>query len=139
METNQVLEERIAEWRRYTRRRQAIHGVDLEELEDRLRTEVKILCAAGLHDDEAFLVAVKRLGDLDSLSREFASKYSERLWKQLVVSPGSIQVSSEANLEVMVAVGLAIGAAVTIKLPELFGLSISGPDGAVELVSSAWL
>jgi len=69
VETNQVLEERIGEWRRYIRRRQAIHGVDVEELEDHLRTEVKTLREAGLYDDEAFLVAVKRLGDLDSLSR----------------------------------------------------------------------
>jgi len=129
VETNQVLEKRIGEWRMYIRRRQAIHGVDVEELEDHLRTEVRTLGEAGLHDDEAFLVAVKRLGDLDSLSREFANEYSERLWKQLVLSPDSTQATSEANREAMVAVGLAIGASVTIKLPEIFGLSISGPDG----------
>ena len=35
--------------------------------------------------DEAFLVAVKRIGGLDDLSREFAREHSDRLWKQLVV------------------------------------------------------
>ena len=45
------------------------------------------LVDAGLADDEAFLVAVKRMGDLDALSREFAREHSDRLWKQLVVSP----------------------------------------------------
>jgi len=128
VETNQVLEERIGEWRTYLRRRQAIHPVDVEELEDHLRTEVQALGEAGLNGDEAFLVAVKRLGDLDSLSREFAREHSERLWKQLLVTTGAAEPASDANRETMVAVGLAIAASAAIKLPELFGLNIWGPD-----------
>ena len=81
------LEDYIAEWRTYIRRRQSFHSIDIEELEDHLRLQVNALGEAGLKDDEAFLVAVKRLGDLNSLSREFAREYSERLWKQLVASP----------------------------------------------------
>jgi hypothetical protein len=42
---------------------------------------------AGLAEDEAFLIAVKRIGELDALSREFAREHSERLWKRLVVRP----------------------------------------------------
>ena len=45
------------------------------------------LTEAGLAGDEAFLVAVKRMGSLDALSREFAREHSERLWKQLVMPP----------------------------------------------------
>ena len=67
-----MLEERIAEWRSYVRRRQAIHTVDVEELEDHLRSQVADLREAGLDEDEAFLIAVKRIGDLEALSREFA-------------------------------------------------------------------
>ena len=89
MRASDLLEERIGEWRTYLRRRQPIHPVDVEELEDHLRNEVAALQEAGLAADEAFLVAVKRLGDLESLSREFAREYSERLWKQLVAAPGS--------------------------------------------------
>ena len=44
------------------------------------------LTEAGLSGDEAFLVAVKCMGSLDALSREFARAHSERLWKQLVMS-----------------------------------------------------
>lgn len=128
MAKNRTLEERIKEWRTFIHRRQAIHSVDIEELEDHLRTQVKTLNEAGLDDDEAFLVAVKRLGDLDSLSREFAREYSERLWKQLVMSPGAVGSSSDATREALVAIGLAIAAGAAIKLPELFGLHISGPD-----------
>jgi hypothetical protein len=94
METRRVknngsLAEHIGEWRTYARRHQAVHAVDVDELEDHLRSQVEALSKAGLDEDEAFLVAVMRLGDLDSLSREFAREYSERLWKQLVISPGA--------------------------------------------------
>ena len=83
------LEEQIALWRTYVRRRRAIHSPDVEELENHLRDQVAALFSAGLAADEAFLVAVKRMGDLDALSREFAREHSERLWKQLVVAPGT--------------------------------------------------
>ena len=81
------LEEQIDQWRSYLRRRQAIHSVDVAELEDHLREQVAVLVDAGLATDEAFLVAVKRMGNLDALSREFAREHSDRLWKQLVVVP----------------------------------------------------
>src|SRR5665647_3563576 len=67
-----LLEEQIDQWRSYLRRRQAVHSVDVAELEDHLREQVAVLVDAGLATDEAFLVAVKRMGDLDALSREFA-------------------------------------------------------------------
>jgi len=76
-------EERIGEWRQYLGRHPAVHSADVEELEDHLRSQIDALRGAGLDEDEAFLVAVKRLGDLNALSREFAIEYSERLWKQL--------------------------------------------------------
>src|SRR5881398_3732428 len=82
-----ALEEQIDQWRSYLRRRQAIHSVDVAELEDHLREQVSGLVDAGLATDEAFLVAVKRMGNLDALSREFAREHSDRLWKQLVLAP----------------------------------------------------
>ena len=121
--TSERLEQRVDEWRSYLRRRQAIHAGDVDELEDHLRDQISALSEAGLADDEAFLVAVKRMGDLDSLSREFGREYSERLWKQLVVSPEA-DAGSGSGTEAVVAVGLAIAAALAIKLPELFGVSL---------------
>ena len=85
------LEEQIDQWRSYLRRRQAIHSADVAELEDHLREQVAVLVDAGLATDEAFLVAVKRMGDLDALSREFALEHSERLWKQLILTPEDTQ------------------------------------------------
>ncbi len=126
-----ILEERIGQWRQYLRRRQAVHAADVEELEDHLRSQIEALRGAGLDEDEAFLVAVKRLGNLDNLSREFAIEYSERLWKQLVVSSGTDASPLTKPRDAVAAVGLAIAAAVAIKVPGLFGLRIPGPPAAV--------
>ena len=78
-------EAQIAEWRAYVARAAAVDGHDVDELETHLRDEIAELRAAGLASDEAFLIAVKRMGDLDSLSREFAREHRGRLWKQLVL------------------------------------------------------
>jgi len=122
-----TLEERIAQWRQYLRSRPAVHAADVEELEDHLRSQIDALRGAGLHEDEAFLVAVKRLGDQDTLAREFANEYSERLWKQLVGAPGNDASSPARPRHAALAVGLAIAAAVAFKIPELFGLRFLEP------------
>lgn len=80
------VESQIAEWRAYVVKAPAVNGHDVEELETHLRDQIAELNAAGLSDHEAFLVAVKRMGDLDALSREFAREHSGRLWKQIVLS-----------------------------------------------------
>jgi hypothetical protein len=121
----QMLEQQIDQWRNFLRRRQAIHSVDIAELEDHLREQVAALVDAGLATDEAFLVAVKRMGDLDSLSREFAREHSDRLWRQLVaVSADDDHSSSISRKEAFVAFGLAVTAALLFKLPVLFGKSV---------------
>ncbi|HLU31145.1 MAG TPA: permease prefix domain 1-containing protein, partial [Acidimicrobiia bacterium] len=61
------LDAEIAEWRSYMARGGGVAGRDVDELEDHLRAQVDDLVAVGLATDEAFLVAVKRLGDLDDL------------------------------------------------------------------------
>ena len=81
-----TVESQIAEWRAYVAKAPAVNGCDVDELEAHLRDQIAELDTAGLAADEAFLVAVKRMGDLDTLSREFAREHSGRLWKQLVLS-----------------------------------------------------
>jgi hypothetical protein len=119
------VEEQIAQWRSYLLRRQAIHSVDVAELEDHLREQITALRAAGLSPDEAFLVAVKRMGALDELTREFAREHSERLWKQLVVLPGGVRSEGEGTRkDAAVAVALAVAAGILVKVPELFGIRL---------------
>jgi hypothetical protein len=124
------LEEQIGRWRSYLRRRQAIHSVDVAELEDHLREQIAVLADAGLATDEAFLVAVKRMGDLDALSREFAREHSDRLWKQLVVSPSDTgEPQPAARTDAIVAFCLAAAAALAIKVPALFGIQLDADAG----------
>lgn len=124
-EVNPTLEEQIDEWRSYLRSRQAIHSADVAELEDHLREVIDDLVDAGLATDEAFLVAVKRMGKLDALSREFAREHSERLWKQLVVAPTDADESrTRVRIDAVVAFCLAVAAAVLIKMPALFRIQI---------------
>jgi len=123
---DQPLEEQIAQWRAYVRRRQTIHGPDVEELEGHLRDQLVALTETGLTGDEAFLVAVKRMGSLDALSREFARAHSERLWKQLVIAPDATDESpNTSRAETLVVLILAVAAALAVKVPTLFGLRLS--------------
>ena len=122
-----VVEEQIAQWRGYLRRRRAIDGRDVQELEGHLRDQMAALTTAGLAGDEAFLVAVKRMGSLDSLSREFAREHSERLWKQLVIAgdeDADASHRSSVRHEALVVLGIAAAAAAAVKVPELFGKHI---------------
>jgi hypothetical protein len=123
------LEEQIDRWRSYLRRRQAIHHADVAELEDHLREQVAVLVDAGLAPDEAFLVAMKRMGNLDDLSREFAREHSDRLWKQLVVPSESGEPRARTRTDAIVAFSLAVAAAVLIKVPALFGIGLDQDAG----------
>lgn len=90
MDTDKELESQIGQWRGgYVERRHAISAADTDEMEDHLRDQISDLSAAGLQTDEAFLVAVKRMGNVDDISREFAREHSDRLWKQLVLMPAA--------------------------------------------------
>ncbi|WP_017587452.1 permease prefix domain 1-containing protein [Nocardiopsis ganjiahuensis] len=112
-----TLEEQIDQWRGFVSRRRAISASDVEEMEDHLREQIADLESGGLDGEEAFLVAVKRMGALDAVSREFAREHSHRLWKQLVLVPesdGEPGSSRWRELGVMLAFALAAGVAVKI-------------------------
>jgi hypothetical protein len=113
----QGLESRIAEWRAYVVGAPGLNGHDVEELEDHLRLQITELSAAGLTSDEAFLIAVKRMGDVDGLSREFAREHSGRLWKQLVASGDELQASAWSGWPTTLA--FAVAAAVAVQVARL--------------------
>ncbi|ANZ23543.1 hypothetical protein A4U64_01645 [Rhodococcus sp. WB1] len=115
MDTDAALESQIGQWRVYVERRRAISAADADEMEDHLRDQISDLSAAGLGADEAFLVAVKRMGSVDDISREFAREHSERLWKQLVLMPAPDDGATRPTRELFVVLALAVGAAVALK------------------------
>jgi hypothetical protein len=145
LEGQEELEAQFAQWRHYLQRRRELQPSDADELEDHLRGCVDELIAVGLRADEAFLVAVKRMGSLDDLSREFAREHSERLWKQLVLTgqTDSPVADTRSRRDLLAMVICAAGAAASIKVPELFGMrweqdgAFYGPN--VGLFALPWL
>ena len=123
-ETERV-EAQIARWRAYLARRGAVRAVDVEELEDHLRSQMASLVDGGLSQDEAFLVGVTRMGALDSLAQEFAREHSNRLWKQLVLGTETGDGRGPVvSPDLVVAVALGVASALAFKLPQLFGRSL---------------
>lgn len=110
-----TLDAQIDQWHRYVRGHRAIAEADVDELESHLRDRIDDLMSAGLAEDEAFLVAVKRLGNMDAISREFAREHSERLWKQLVLTPARTDTSA-SNRELAVVLALALGAGLAVRV-----------------------
>ncbi len=124
------LEPQIEAWRAHLGKRRTITGQDAAELEGRLREQIASLRKGGLSDDEAFLVSVKRLGATDALTRGFAREHSDRLWKQLVLAgdegaAGAESLAAGWSRKMWVALGLAVAAAVAIKIPSLFGITFN--------------
>ncbi|MGH3932039.1 MAG: permease prefix domain 1-containing protein, partial [Pseudonocardiaceae bacterium] len=126
LEGQEELEAQFAQWRHYLQRRRELRPCDADELEDHLRGCVDELIAVGLRADEAFLVAVTRMGSLEEVSREFAREHSERLWKQLVLTgrTDSPLADTRSRRDLPVMVLCAAGAAASVKVPELFGMRI---------------
>src|ERR671910_768791 len=111
------VESQIAEGRPYVPTAPGLNGHDVDELEDHLRHQIAELNAVGLTADEAFLVAVKRMGDLDSLSREFAREHSGRLWKQLILRDDDEPARASSGwFETLV---FAVAAAVVVQVARL--------------------
>lgn len=110
------LESQIAEWRTLVADNPAFDGRDVEELEAHLRDQIDELSDAGLSDDEAFLVAVKRIGRLEEVSREFARENRGKLWRQLVLSAEGEPEPANRWIEALV---FAVAAAVAIQVARL--------------------
>ena len=132
-----TLEELIARWRDYRRPEENGPSPETEELESGLRDAVDALVAVGLAVDEAFLVAVKRIGDRDAVSQEFVREHSGRLWQQPAAdsdsnsdhAPNSEPAAASgraARTEAIVVISLAVAAGLAVKVPELFGQQLTG-------------
>ncbi len=109
------VEARIAQWRAAIARSAAVTDADADELEEHLRDRMADLEGRGLEPDEAFLIAVKRLGATDAVTAEFAREHGDRLWKQLV--PRAAVVAGERPFAEMVA--FAALAVVVIQVARL--------------------
>lgn len=112
------LETRLAAWRDHTGQAGAGSAAGPEEREETLAAEFTRLREAGLDPDEAFLVALKRVGEQDPPTREFARQHAIRVLERPVeekTGPWGL------GNETWVALGLAALAAAAAKALQLFG------------------
>jgi hypothetical protein len=76
----------IQHWREDLDRSSAFQSENLNELESHLRDSIDTLRKGGLSDDEAFLIATRRVGNAQKLEREFgkvnvaAVQFDRFLW-----------------------------------------------------------
>lgn len=118
-------ETRIGQWRAAILRSPAVESSDADELEGHLREQISELEAAGLSGEEAFLIAIKRLGEVDRITAEFAREHSDRLWKQLAIPRAEGQRTS-----ILTMLGFA---ALTIVLVHAARLLASSPDSTAQV------
>lgn len=76
------LELAIENWRNELLAQESILSENIEELEDHLRMSISQLVKHELSEDEAFLIATKRIGASSNLKIEFGKINSIVLWIQ---------------------------------------------------------
>jgi hypothetical protein len=120
------IETLIGEWRDQLRR-QSVHAADVATLEARLRDQFAHWRDAGLDEDEALQIALGRVADVDRRALGFARRHADRHWSRRAARDD--QPGRWTRREGRVAFGLAVLAALLIKLPDLLGLGMEQHEG----------
>jgi hypothetical protein len=117
------LETQIHSWSDHLRAHGNLSDADIHELENHLRDEIEDLIGTGLTPDESFLISVKRLGNVDAISHEFAKVNTDNLWRHLLVEPIDSLAKQQNRRDIALVVIFALLAGTLFKITELFGLS----------------
>ena len=86
------------------------------------------LSGKGLTEEEAFLIAARRIGNLPSLSKEFRKLSTHDLWKSLFSEPADIEERRSQTRDVTLVIILAVCAALLTEVPKLFGIGFEEHD-----------
>ncbi len=136
------IEAQISEWKSAVLKHRAVSSEDVEELEGHLRDQIAELSSGGpsssgpsssglssggLSEEEAFLIAVRRIGATDKVTAEFARVHSDRLWKQLT----AIQSEPASTPRFVWMVVFAIAAAIAMQIGRLFWTADTGLGGGL--------
>jgi hypothetical protein len=76
-----TVEQAVENWKNDLRQKQTLMETDIEELESHLREEMERLGPLGLTEEEAFVIAVRRIGDTTQMASEFAKVNTAAIWK----------------------------------------------------------
>jgi len=122
------LDSRIDGWRTYVLAHAGVEP-NVAAVEARLRAHALALCGAGLSEEEAFLVALRRVAESDEVSGSLTRAYAEKHWSGPVDTDTEEASTRTGTTEFWVMLGCAVAAAIAIKVPTLFGFEFDGPDG----------
>lgn len=116
------LEREIRRWRSHLAGFRGVESSDLMELESHLRDSIDELSEnRGISEEEAFLLAVRRLGDSQELGKEFSKVSTQDVWKQLLVPANSPGRRHTERKEIKVLILLILLAGLLGKLPSMLG------------------
>jgi hypothetical protein len=133
--TSPELDSQIGEWRAAILRSRAVDESDADELEEHLREQISDLEATGLSGDEAFLIAVGRLGRVDAVTAEYAREHSDRLWKQLAIDR---PVADDGRRPVVIMLAFAVIAGVAIQIARVAGMTGGSDMGLFGEATAPW-
>ncbi len=118
------LELNISSWCDYLRSSGKLDEVDVIELENHLREQIDELIENGLSEDEAFLISVKRLGNVNLISEEYSKVNTDNLWKQLLIDPVDPAAKKQSRRDILLVVLFSLLAGTAAKTPTFFGLDM---------------
>jgi hypothetical protein len=129
------LERQIQEWKAGFRSTPYLRPEDVEELEQHVRDALPSLISSGLTEEEAVLIATRRIGAPLALEPEFAKVNGSRLWSQR-----ALWIAAGALLYVVCR--LVIGAAGSLTQAMVGVAGGSGGDmlyAGFSVTCAAWL
>lgn len=74
------LEAALQAWSQRFAHTEAMRGADVEELEQHVRDSLTALTSHGLSEEEAFLIATRRVGPTESITQEFGKVNGGHIW-----------------------------------------------------------
>lgn len=115
------LEGQICIWKAHLNAASAISNNDIEDLESHLRESFAELSGREISEEEAFLVAIRRLGGLEVIEREFAKPSPEEFWLHHFTPIKTPVTQKMKRKELFVIIALALFGGWLSKIPALFG------------------
>lgn len=112
----------VARWRARLTGIPALTADDVDELQSHLEDEIDTLRLAGLTEDEAFLIATRRLGADSRLAGQFEEVHSERTWARL-----DLPTATDPRSSLWIMIGTAASTAAVMLV--LYAIARSDPSG----------
>jgi hypothetical protein len=131
------LDAEVRKWKAHVLSAGSIGSNDGEELESHLRDSIDELTRNDISTEEAFLIAVRRLGDAEIINAEFAKVSTEEVWRQLFIPAETAATAKRNRTELLVVMGLALLGGLSFKVPALFGLADIDAHALVYLRNAA--